>query len=58
MQSKKVAHKQIKGEKMKVFYILFVVITDAEGFQTMERANDLQYNTKIECIVENHITKK
>lgn len=34
---------------MKVLYLLFVVITDPEGYETMSRYNDVDYVTKSQC---------
>ena len=36
---------------MKVLYLLFVVITDPEGYETMRRVSDVQYKTKLDCMV-------
>ena len=48
---------------MKAFYLLFVVLIDAEGYETMQRVNDVQYKTKLECMaakayykdIDNHV---
>lgn len=35
---------------MKAIYLLFVVLTNPEGYESMQRVNDVQYKTKLECI--------
>lgn len=48
---------------MKTLFLLFVVLTDAEGYETMQRVDDVQYKTKLECMaakahhkdIEDHI---
>lgn len=35
---------------MKTLYLLFVALTDAEGFESMQRVNGVQYKTKLECM--------
>ena len=34
---------------MKTVYLLFVVFIDNEGFETMQRVNDVKYNSMFEC---------
>ncbi len=35
---------------MKTLFLLFVVLTDSEGYESMQRVNDVQYKTKLECM--------
>jgi len=49
---------------MKAVYLLFVVFIDSEGYESMQRVNNAQYKTKLECLtakahykdIENHIS--
>lgn len=35
---------------MKVIYLLFVVLTDPEGYESMQRVNAVQYKTRLGCM--------
>lgn len=35
---------------MKTLFLLFVVLTDVEGYESLQRVNDVQYKTKLECM--------
>ena len=37
---------------MKVIYLLFVIFTDAQGYESMQRVNDQRYNSMMQCHVD------
>lgn len=36
---------------MKTIYLLFVVFIDSEGYESMQRVNDMKYQSMFECNV-------
>lgn len=39
------------GEIMSTIYLLFVVLIDSEGYESMNRVNDANYHSMFECHV-------
>lgn len=37
---------------MKTLYLIFVVLTDPNGYESMHKASDMQFSTKQECLAE------
>lgn len=37
---------------MKTIYLLFVIFTDAQGYESMHVANNIKYNSMFECHVD------
>lgn len=37
---------------MKAIYLLFVVLTDAQGYETMSAVSNIEHKDKLSCIVE------
>ena len=37
---------------MKTMYLLFIVLTDAQGYDSMKAVSDIEHRDKLSCIVE------
>lgn len=40
------------GKIMKIIYLLFVILTDSQGYETMLLVTNIKHNSMLECKVE------